>query len=56
MTAATTRTRNKGASGEAERRLTIAERRRAEQQEALAGRTGSTVVDRTGSSQKETHE
>jgi preprotein translocase subunit SecD len=35
------RTKNKGASAEAERRLTIAERRRAEQQKALAGRTGS---------------
>ncbi len=50
------RTKNKGASAEAERRTTIAERRRAEQQKALAGRTGATVVDRTGSSQKENNE
>jgi len=45
---AATRTRNKGASAEAERRLTIAERKRAEQEKTLAGRTGS--------SKKETNE
>ena len=64
------RARNKGAEGEAGRRMTIAERRRAEQQKALAGggggeerpdrpappRTGSSVAGRTGSSQKETNE